>query len=181
MTKKELRQLYKQKREAVSSELSRISAEISAHLDAYVRETQPRCIAAYLSAQTEPSLDVFLQQCLAAGIRVVVPLASADGYGVADWQPGHERVGPYGIREPQGSFVSVVPDLWLVPGLAFDHAGVRLGYGKGIYDRLLQTATGIRLGVCPACCVAETLPREEWDVAMHGVVTEMGLNSTVAL
>ncbi len=174
MTKKELRHLYKQKREAVSSELLRISAEISAHLDTYIRDTQPRCIAAYLAAQTEPSLDVLLQQCLAAGIRIVVPLAAVDGYGLADWQPGRERVGPYGIREPQEPLVSVDPDLWLVPGLAFDHAGVRLGYGKGIYDRLLIGASGTRVGVCPSCCVAEGLVADDWDVPMHGVVTEMG-------
>jgi len=174
MTKKELRHFYKQKREAVSSELPRISAEISGHLDAYIRETQPRCIAAYLAAQTEPSLDVFLEQCLAAGIRVVVPLATAEGYGLAGWKPGHELVGPYGIREPQGPLVSVDPDLWLVPGLAFDRSGVRLGYGKGIYDRLLVGASGTRLGVCPSCCVAEALLADAWDVPMHGVVTELG-------
>jgi 5-formyltetrahydrofolate cyclo-ligase len=176
MTKKKLRQLYKQKREAVSSELPRISAEISTHLHAYIRETQPRCIAAYLSAQTEPSLDVLLSDCLAMGIQILVP-KHVEGavYALADWVPGQERLGPYGMREPTGPGIAVSPDLWLIPGLAFDKAGTRLGYGKGIYDRLLVGASGTRLGVCPACCVAETLPREVWDVAMHGVVTELGL------
>ena len=176
MTKKELRHLYKQKREAVSLALPRISAEIVAHLNAYIRETQPRCIAAYLSVQTEPSLDVLLSDCLAMGIRILVP-KQVDGavYALADWEPGHERLGPYGLREPGGPGLSISPDLWLIPGLAFDQSGTRLGYGKGVYDRLLQTATGIRLGVCPACCVAEVLPREAWDVAMHGVVTESGV------
>lgn len=175
MTKTELRHFYKKKREAVSSELPRISAEISTHLHAYIRETQPQCIAGYLAAQTEPSLDVFLEQCLAEGIRIVVPLATAEGYCLADWQPGHESVGPYGIREPQGHLVSVASDLWLVPGLAFDRSGARLGYGKGIYDRLLVDSSGTRMGVCPSCCVAEGLVADVWDVPMHGVVTELGL------
>ena len=64
MTKRELRYFYKQKRALIADELPRISAEIGGHLQAYIRDAQPLCIAAYLSAQTEPSLDVFLQQCL---------------------------------------------------------------------------------------------------------------------
>ena len=177
MTKRELRYFYKQKRALIADDLTRISAEISAHLQTYIRETRPRCIAAYLAAQTEPSLDVFLEQCLAEGIRIVVPLATAEGYGLADWQPGHESVGPYGIREPQGPLVSVAPDLWLVPGLAFDRSGARLGYGKGMYDRLLVDSSGTRMGVCPSCGVADALPREGWDVPMDGVVTELGILS----
>ena len=175
MTKHELRQLYKQKRAAVAADMRQLSAEISAHIWVYIQETRPRCIAAYLFAQTEPSLDVLLSDCLAMGIRILVPKhVSGEVYALADWVPGQERLGPYGMREPMGPDVAVSPDLWLIPGLAFDGFGTRLGYGKGIYDRLLKGATGTLLGVCPSCCVSDSLVADDWDVAMHGVVTELG-------
>ena len=182
MTKHELRQLYKQKRAAVAADIPQLSAEISAHLWVYIQEARPQCMAGYLAAQTEPSLDVLLSDCLAMGVRVLVPKhVSGEVYALADWVPGQERLGPYGMREPMGPDVAVSPDLWLIPGLAFDGFGTRLGYGKGIYDRLLMGRGGSRLGICPACCVAERLPREDWDIAMDGVVTELGVKGVLRL
>ena len=61
----------------------------------------------------------------------------------------------------------------LVPGLAFDRAGYRLGYGGGYYDRFLQQHPQlIRVGYCPSMHVAETLPREETDCPVQYLITE---------
>jgi len=90
--------------------------------------------------------------------------------------------GNYGISEPRTDLrtesqrrvdVSEV-DAILVPGIAFDRSGGRLGQGKGYYDKLLQQAKpGTTLiGLAYDCQIVESIPREEHDVLMHLVVTE---------
>lgn len=66
----------------------------------------------------------------------------------------------------------------LVPGLAFDRHGTRLGHGAGHYDRLLPQLAGIPLvGVTPAALVVDRLPRESHDVAMTHLATESGVHA----
>ncbi|MCP9794466.1 5-formyltetrahydrofolate cyclo-ligase [Synechococcus lacustris L1E-Slac] len=67
--------------------------------------------------------------------------------------------------------------LLLVPALAVDQSGIRLGYGGGWYDRLRQDPTWQQvpaLVVLPQCCVVEQLPRDPWDVPFAGWITETG-------
>ncbi len=67
--------------------------------------------------------------------------------------------------------------LLLVPALAVDQSGIRLGYGGGWYDRLRQDQTWQQvpaLVVLPQCCVVEQLPRDPWDVPFAGWITETG-------
>jgi 5-formyltetrahydrofolate cyclo-ligase len=82
--------------------------------------------------------------------------------------------GAYGILEPAGS--QVVPlaalDLIVVPGVAFDLTGHRLGYGKGYYDRILYERRGQLVGLCFDFQLVERLPAEAHDVQMDLVVTE---------
>jgi 5-formyltetrahydrofolate cyclo-ligase len=82
--------------------------------------------------------------------------------------------GAYGILEPGG--VRVVPlaalELIVVPGVAFDLAGHRLGYGKGFYDRFLHERKGHLVGLCFDFQLVEKLPAEVHDVRMNMVVTE---------
>lgn len=65
----------------------------------------------------------------------------------------------------------------LVPGLAFDQSGHRLGRGAGVYDRLLATlpSTALRIGLVHADRVIPALPREPHDVAMHAIITPDGI------
>ena len=86
----------------------------------------------------------------------------------------------WGIPEPTADLPKLVPkdvDLVLCPGLLFDRAGGRLGYGGGYYDRWLSLLkpSARRLGVgFAAQWVEEKLPMEEHDLPMHGFVTEKG-------
>lgn len=68
-------------------------------------------------------------------------------------------------------------DLVLVPGLAFDRSGHRLGFGMGYYDRLLAAldAEVPRVGICPAELLVAVLPNEEHDVPMTHIATEAGV------
>ena len=63
-------------------------------------------------------------------------------------------------------------DLFLVPGVAFDKSGNRLGYGKGYYDQLLHNTTGLKIGICFDCQVVDAIPNETHDIKMDIIVTE---------
>lgn len=70
------------------------------------------------------------------------------------------------------------PDLIIAPGLAFDRDGIRLGMGGGYYDRLLALPrhnNSLRIGLAYAFQLADSLPRQPWDVPVHAVCTEKGL------
>lgn len=87
---------------------------------------------------------------------------------------------PYGFGEPSASSPEVALeqlDLILVPGLAFDRSGTRLGYGKGFYDRLLaRVSQGVPVvGVVPEALIVEALPREAHDVAVTHLLSESGV------
>lgn len=87
------------------------------------------------------------------------------------------RNGAFGILEPDTACpVLEIPEtdaVCLVPGLAFDKAGYRIGYGGGYYDRFLQNHSQLyRVGYCASCFQTDALPREETDLPVHMLVTE---------
>lgn len=83
-------------------------------------------------------------------------------------------VGKFGIREPNSRCEEISPDkfdLVLVPGLAFDASGNRLGRGRGFYDRILATASGIKCGVAYDFQLLEKIPVEPHDAKVDFIVT----------
>ena len=83
------------------------------------------------------------------------------------------RPGPFDIMQPvdQKNVINKGEiDLWLVPGLAFTKKGLRLGHGKGIYDRLLTGSKGEKIGVCFDFQMVNELPTEDWDVSVDIVL-----------
>ena len=102
-----------------------------------------RTVAAYVSVGTEPGTGPLLTALAARGIRVLLPvLLPDDDLDWAEHQPGTLLApGPRGLREPVGRRLSSeefeTVDAVVVPGLAVDRRGVRLGRGGGSYDRAL--------------------------------------------
>ncbi len=88
---------------------------------------------------------------------------------------------PFGILEPETkhSFSPQDVDLFIVPGVGFDPAGHRLGYGKGYYDRLLsrRNLRGTRVGMAFEEQVVPSIPFAQKDVPIHYLVTENGWRS----
>lgn len=86
---------------------------------------------------------------------------------------------PYGFYQPRAGSPAVGLErleLLLIPGLAFDHSGTRLGYGRGFYDGLLEQVTGVPVvGVVPSALIVATLPAEPHDVRMTHLLSETGL------
>jgi 5-formyltetrahydrofolate cyclo-ligase len=83
--------------------------------------------------------------------------------------------GSFGIPEPLAHWPRAVPDVLLVPLLAFDAAGHRLGYGGGFYDRTLAALKVPAIGIAYAGQEVSSLPAEPHDMALSLILTEHGL------
>lgn len=87
--------------------------------------------------------------------------------------------GNFGIPEPAGPIKTTpLPDIALVPGVAFDISGSRIGYGKGYYDRFLSAhalRNCFRLGVCFESQIVKKISPSRGDVRMNAVITERRL------
>lgn len=172
-------------RRAQRTLLRQIPAEVRQTASAAVAERllqQPFWIAARAVMLYMPLPDELdLRACLAEGLRtgkiMVLPRFRAETgtYGAAVvTDPEGLRPGPYGIPEPpvDSPWVPLNQlDLVLVPGLAFDASGTRLGRGKGFYDRLLAETHGAKCGVALEAQLLPVLPRDANDIAMDYLLT----------
>ena len=135
-------------------------------------------IAVYLSLPDEISLDTLCRELLNRGYIVCAPrvdrvAGTMQFYRLARWDAISR--GAYNVREPLGDEI-VRPDLALVPGLAFDRDGHRLGRGGGWYDRALS-AIPVKVGVGFRGQRAEEVPVEAHDVKMDWLASDAGLAS----
>ena len=89
------------------------------------------------------------------------------------------RRGPLHTMEPvpNGEAVSPQFDIILVPGIAFDRDGNRMGFGKGFYDRFLMEGSGIKIGICYDFQLIDKIPISEYDVPVDIVITEENITS----
>ncbi len=117
-------------------------------------------------------------EALRAGKRIALPRfdAATGGYAPSTVQDlGRDLViGKLGIREPGPGCAAVESeqiDLVLVPGIAFDAYGRRLGRGKGFYDRLLQVVGGVKCGVAFDEQIVSSLPVEPHDQTLDYILT----------
>lgn len=136
-----------------------------------------RTLALYSPILNEVFTEEVFTQARKLSKRVVFPRVQGTEMQFFE-VAGHEelRAGNFGILEPQGAQPIPIAelDLLLVPGVAFDQAGHRLGYGKGYYDRLLpQRSPHCRLvGFCFEFQLVASLPAEAHDIRMDLLVTE---------
>ena len=90
--------------------------------------------------------------------------------------PGDLRKGPYGIMEPKVSCPSrsaAKMDLIIVPGVAFDRQGGRLGRGAGYYDRFLRKASSVpKIGLCFREQLVKKVPMKKHDMSVDKVITD---------
>ena len=154
--------------------------------DRFLREFPPRAgrnAALYCALAGEVPTDRIRQAYLAAGVRLYYPRVA--GKGTLAFYPHREgdgwEPGPYGILEPSVP-AGVEPflsgwDIVVVPGLAFDRRGNRLGFGFGYYDRFLGglPESVPRVGLACASQVVPEVPVDAWDVPVHTLVTEEGV------
>lgn len=153
------------------------SAKVCRRLAAWRIFRAARVVAAYRAQPGEVRLEPLLRAVTRRGGRVCVPAYEAEKqqYAWAWWTPhAEEKAGRYGIIEParprRADPANV--DLVLVPGLAFDAAGRRLGRGGGHFDRLLARTAGMRAGVAFEVQMVWRVPAVRHDVNMDAVITD---------
>ena len=137
-----------------------------------------RAILFFAPLPDEPDVWPVLERSLALGTVCALPYvdASTQAYGARVIQKiGTDLVaGKFGVREPAAQCAAMPLnqlDLVLVPGLAFDRFGNRLGRGRGFYDRLLGEVSGVKCGICYQGQLLESLPTEGHDVSVNFIVT----------
>jgi 5-formyltetrahydrofolate cyclo-ligase len=143
-----------------------------------------RVASAYRRIRTEIDPEPLMLALLEAGCRLCVPVIEGRGLPLRfrEWRPGvRMRPGPFGAQVPaEGDWLE--PDLLVVPLLAFDRAGRRLGYGGGFYDRTLarlRASGAVRpvraIGFGYAAQEVDEVPADETDQLLDAIVTEAGV------
>lgn len=168
--KNELRSFYKKQRSLETG---------TEWLESSVQSFQAQCngiIGLYypLGSEIDP------RPCVrGAGQTLALPVTTGEGQmSFYKWLPGRTpmAMSVYGIQEPQDT-QKIVPNILLIPLLACDKRGVRLGYGGGYYDRYLADNPDCkRVGIGYDCQLQdEDLPAEEHDQRMHAFLSPSGL------
>ena len=176
------------RREAVAardaaSDREAAAAAACGHLGALPAYRKAAVVLWYASMPSELATAPGIEAALAEGKRVAVPWCDGDDLGLWRVESRSELVpGTWGIPEPpaarRGDPMRQVPPesvgFVVVPGLAFDRLGRRLGYGKGYYDRLLARSPAVRAGLCFEAQVFPEVPAGPHDAVMDWLVTEEG-------
>jgi len=155
------------------------SDRVCTQLQSSSRFTQAKTILAYFSFRQEPDLNpLFTDTQHSWGF----PRCVGQSLLWHRWQHGEAlQTGAYGIFEPHANSPTLEPDdvdLILVPAVACDRQGYRLGYGGGFYDRLLSSAewrSKPTIGIIFDFAFLPQLPIDGWDQPLKGVCTETGL------
>ena len=178
--KQALRADIRTRRQSLSeSQRDQATAALAERLDELIERTGARTVSCYLSSPAEPGTRAFINDAMARGVRVLLPVTRADG--LLDWTvatpDGGEYEGLFGLSEPEGELLGPMAvddaDLMIVPAAAVGSDGTRLGWGRGYFDKTLGS-----MQKCPPVYavvydneVLDAVPREPHDQPVDGIVT----------
>jgi 5-formyltetrahydrofolate cyclo-ligase len=175
-------ELRERRRTQTTTAREQATARITEHLIDLVTRHGAGSIACYLSAPDEPSTRPFLGWAESHGIRVLFPISRQDG--LLDWAVGDghtETQGLFGMPEPVGALLGPIAindvDLIIVPAASVDRTGMRMGWGRGYFDKTLGS-----MEKCPPVYavvfdseLVDHVPSEVHDQPVDGVVTPSGV------
>ena len=177
--KRALRAELRERRQNLpATERQSATAGITRNLVDLATDLSARSVAAYLSTSVEPDTRPFLNWAHAQGLRVLLPISREDG--LLDWTTGDgetETEGLFGLPEAVGELLGPIAindvDLILVPAAAVDATGMRMGWGRGYFDKTLGS-----MEKCPPVYavlfdgeLVDEVPRERHDQPVDGAVT----------
>ncbi|MCR2816650.1 5-formyltetrahydrofolate cyclo-ligase [Microbacterium jiangjiandongii] len=178
--KRALRAELRERRQQASDQARETAEEgVRAQLDALVARTGARSLSCFLSTPTEPGTRSFVNEAVQRGIRVLLPVTRTDG--LLDWAvatPGGDVTdGLFGLPEPVGELLGPIAvndvDLLIIPAAAVDRSGMRLGWGRGYFDKTIGS-----MERCPPVYavvfdaeVLDEVPRDVHDQPVTGVIT----------
>ena len=169
------KQILKERDSLTEKEIKEKSKSIEEKLFSLPEYKKAKTVSFFVSFGSEVDTHNMIKEALKEKevcVRVVqgdyIVLSKINGFGDLDKQ------GKYGILEPS-SVIEVdkeLVDLIIVPGVAFDRRGYRIGYGRGYYDNLLRDYKGNTIGLCFGLQIIGKVPVKEYDVKVKKVITE---------
>lgn len=139
-------------------------------------------IMAFLDFNKEVQTDMIINHLRSLGKKVLVPITILKTRELIPSEirdiENEVKIGTYGIREPKEEYVRPVDkkdiDLVIVPAVAYDINGYRLGYGGGFYDRFLETLRddAKAIGIAFDLQIFDEVPKEDHDAKLNCIVTE---------
>ena len=175
MDKKELRKKYTKVRAEVEDKdfKDKLIRKNLRKLDLYKKA---KSVFVFISYRSEVDTKGIIEDILADGKKLLVPLVKGSQM-IAVEVKGIDDLGPnkMGILEPKSGEEVIDVDLTITPGLAFDKAGYRLGYGGGYYDKFFAKVDTIRMGIGYYDQFVESLVHEDYDKPLQYLLTDRGL------
>ncbi len=154
-----------------------IAAQVNALLDARLAANE--VLAVYAAKGTEVDTSGIVEHAARRGVTVVYPRVAGDDRTLAFHAVTAAELAPgrFGLLEPSADARRIALAriaAFVVPGLAFDRSGGRIGWGRGYYDATLaQVASALRIGIAFECQVIDHVPRDPHDVPMSFLITEV--------
>lgn len=176
--KKQIRRDIARWKCALSDEQSlQLAEQIYVHVANWELFRKAKTILLYHSLPDEVSTLCFLERIYPAK-QVLLPVVCGEELELRLYQGTDAlQAGAFQVHEPTGETFTKYDkiDLCLIPGVAFDPQGGRLGRGKGYYDRLLPCIQAPKAGICYECQLLREVPKDSHDVRMDYLFTESGI------
>ncbi|MGE5512197.1 MAG: 5-formyltetrahydrofolate cyclo-ligase [Bacteroidota bacterium] len=158
-----------------------LAVALAAHGIGFLDPLRGTVVSAFCSMPDELDTGPLLHRLHDAGLRICLPVMQGKGKPLAfrAWAPGDDmNVVTWGIREPKTDKPVLEPQILLVPLLAFDRHGWRLGYGGGFYDRTLRAARAERsivaVGIGLDEVEVDAVPHLDYDERLDWALTPSG-------
>jgi 5-formyltetrahydrofolate cyclo-ligase len=137
-----------------------------------------KVVGAYFAFGSEVTTELIIERAKTLGKKIALPRVEEDKITFYELSSIKSliRGGRFGIMEPPPYGQMSEIDILIVPGIAFDKKGNRLGYGKGYYDRLLSGKRTFSIGLAYSFQLLETLPHAKYDKRMDAIASEDGLH-----
>ena len=138
---------------------------------------QAKVVGAYFALGSEVTTELIIERAKTVGKKIALPRVEEDKIIFYELSSIKFLIrGRFGIMEPPPyGHISDI-DILVVPGIAFDKKGNRLGYGKGYYDRLLSGKRTFSIGLAYSFQLLENLPYDRYDKRLDAIASEDGLH-----
>ncbi len=178
MKKEELRNKIKALRKCLArQEILEKSDIIYNKLFELEKINQAKTVMVYIDAFNEVRTDKIIKKLLDDGKKVCAPITDKSTKTITAYYFVDSKdfvKGAYGILEPPKTHIADISqiDVAIIPGIAFDKSGNRMGFGEGYYDRFLSRLEGTKIGICYKFQCEYNIDADEYDIPMDYIINE---------
>lgn len=137
-------------------------------------------IMLYMPLGNETDTSEIIQRAFSDGKKCIFPVTNPITGEITPYYANKGtsfKKGAFSVFEPENNESADVGqiDVFIVPGIAFDRTGTRVGFGKGCYDRFLKYTDAVKIGFCYDFQIADCIPADKHDIKMDFLITESEL------